>query len=139
MREIIIKNLEARFAAYSDLIALMNEGALQERLEAKNQKNVAEHLWCVIGARESHTKALLDGEWKGFSCSLSSFSPSDFENKLEESAADFVAVVESVQDWTKEREELLAALAEHEVMHEGQLIRHLLGKGRTVPSSWKWA
>ena len=86
----MVKNLEARFAAYADLVAELDDGALQEKLDIEKHKNIAEHLWCVIGARESYTKALLHGAWDGFSCSLNSFSKADFQSKLDESASALV-------------------------------------------------
>ena len=121
MRDLIIRNLAARFVAYADLIAQTDDEALQATLAIEKHKSIAEHLWCVIGARESYTKALLAGEWAGFNCSLSQLSQEDFQAKLQTSATEFLAAVDSIEDWTAEREELLAALAEHEVMHEGQL------------------
>jgi hypothetical protein len=45
----------------------------------------------------------------------------------------------AVGDWTGERDDLLAALYEHEVMHEGQIIRHLYALERRLPGLWRWA
>jgi uncharacterized damage-inducible protein DinB len=139
MRDKIVKNLEARFGAYADLIDQTDDDGLQKKLDVEKHKSLAEHLWCIVGARESYAKALAAGKWEGFGCSLASFSQSDFRDTLNKSAQDVLTAIRSIDDWTDEREELLATLAEHEVMHEGQIIRHIYGSGSSAPSSWKWA
>lgn len=139
MRTTIIKKLEARFKAYADLIAQTDNTALEAKLEVEKHKSLKEHLWCVVGARESYAKALAANGWQGFSCAMTDFEPANFQQALASSAADVLTVVRSIEDWTQEREDLLATLAEHEVMHEGQIIRHLYGMGSTAPSSWTWA
>ncbi|MDH3644085.1 MAG: hypothetical protein OES38_18415 [Gammaproteobacteria bacterium] len=139
MRDTIIKNLTERFQSYDDFVGQLSDDALAARLDAPKHKSIAEHLWCVVGARESYAKALEAGEWSGFGCSMSAYTRADFEAKLPESARTVVAAIDSVADWTAAREELLATLAEHEVMHEGQIIRHVYGVEGTLPVSWKWA
>ncbi|HIG40597.1 MAG: hypothetical protein ABGY96_27840 [bacterium] len=67
------------------------------------------------------------------------FSQSSFSEKVSSSSTEVLEAINSVKDWTKEREEYLMALAEHEVMHEGQIIRHLYGLEREIPESVKWA
>ena len=57
---------------------------------------------------------------------LISFSP----NRL-------LSVLEAVEEWTEVKSELLTTLNEHEVMHEGQLIRHLYGLGYSIPEPVK--
>ena len=139
MRDKIVKNLETRFDAYADLITQTDDDALQKKLDVEKHKSLAEHLWCIVGARESYAKALTAGQWEGFGCSMTSFSQADFGDTLSKSAHEVLTAIRSIEDWTDEREELLATLAEHEVMHEGQIIRHIYGAGAEVPSSWKWA
>lgn len=139
MRTTIIKKLEARFNAYADLIAQTDNTALEAKLEIEKHKSLKEHLWCVVGARESYAKALAANGWQGFSCGMTAFEPSDFHAALDSSATELLAVVRSIEDWTEEQDALLATLAEHEVMHEGQIIRHLYGVGSTAPASWTWA
>jgi hypothetical protein len=139
LRTVIVQNLESRFRSYADLVGEIDDTALQERLAAPGHKSLAEHLWCVIGARESYAKALVAGGWQGFGCSLTGHARADFEAKLESSSRAVREAIAGVKEWTREREELLATLAEHEVMHEGQIIRHMVGLSRTPPESWKWA
>lgn len=139
MRDLIVKNLEARFRAYAELMDNLDDPALQHRVDVPRHKNLIEHLWCIVGARESYAKALQSGKWQGFACSMTQYSHSDFAGALRSSAEAATQAINSVDDWTEEREQLLATLAEHEVMHEGQIIRHMYASGRTLPDSWQWA
>jgi uncharacterized damage-inducible protein DinB len=139
MRAAIINNLQARFDAYADLIDQLDDDTLQEKFDIAKHKSLAEHLWCIVGARESYAKALVAGQWQGFGCSITGSTQQDFRDGLRSSADEVVSAICAVDDWTDEREALLATLSEHEVMHEGQIIRHVLGTGHTLPPSWKWA
>ncbi|MFT7214876.1 MAG: hypothetical protein ACI9XK_005147 [Granulosicoccus sp.] len=66
MKDAIIKSLEARFAAYNDIIVGRSDEQLQIKLDVLKNKSLAEHLWCVVGARESYSTAIAADEWKGF-------------------------------------------------------------------------
>lgn len=139
MRETIVRNLEKRIQSYSDLIAAIDSADLGARLEIPKDKSVAEHLWCIVGARESYARALAAGEWQGFSCSMVTHDRASFERALVASGKALLAAIESVDEWSSSLDELLAAVSEHEVMHEGQIIRHMYGLGRGLPASWRWA
>jgi uncharacterized protein with PhoU and TrkA domain len=139
MKDNLLRNMRARFDAYNDLIADCDENILQEKIDAPKHKSLVEHLWCVIGARESYALALEAGEWQGFSCSLTQFSKDDVAEKLRESSTAVISVIEAIEDWSDARDELLLTLNEHEVMHEGQIIRHMYGLGYEMPDSIKWA
>ena len=125
MKDTLIKGLEERFKSYRDIIDDNNDAELVKKLDQPKTKSLLEHLWCVVGARESYAKALCHGKWDGFKCSMSSYSQTDFIGSLEASANKVLLVLEEVDDWTEERGELLLSLYEHEVMHEGQIIRLL--------------
>lgn len=139
MKNALIKNMEARFAAYDDIIAGYSDETLQAKLNVPKHKSLAEHLWCVVGARESYAAAMEADEWKGFSCSLQQFTQADFSKKLKESAETVLSTINTIDEWTDTRNEFLLTLNEHEVMHEGQLIRHLYGLGFDIPESVKWS
>ncbi len=66
MRQTIIDKLGTRFNAYIDLIQQSDDEVLQQKLDIAKHKSLAEHLWCVVGARESYAKALAAGTWQGF-------------------------------------------------------------------------
>jgi hypothetical protein len=53
-----------------DLLYHLDETSLNLDLPNLPSNRIAGQLWCVVGARESYTKAIEMGEWKGFSCSL---------------------------------------------------------------------
>ena len=139
MLQEILARLSTRFEAYSDLSELFSEDLLNQKIDVPKHKSLAEHLWCVVGARESYAKAIAQGEWSGFACSMQSFDPPDFRSKLDESAGAVNEAIRSVAAWTAERSSLLATLAEHEVMHEGQIIRHMYALDQELPDSWVWA
>ncbi|MEM8766094.1 MAG: hypothetical protein AAGE43_01520 [Pseudomonadota bacterium] len=139
MRQVIVEKLVDRFAAYSELAATVDDDLLSQKIDVPKHKSLAEHLWCVVGARESYARAIEAGAWAGFSCSMEAFSASDFAEKLEESGAAVEQAIRSVSDWSDERSALLATLAEHEVMHEGQIIRHMYALEKELPASWVWA
>ena len=139
MRELIVRNLRKRIQSYSDLIAAIDSADLGARLEVPRDKSVAEHLWCIVGARESYAMALAAGGWRGFSCSMANYDRESFEQALATSGKALLSAIENVDEWSSSHEDLLAAVSEHEVMHEGQIIRHMYGLGRELPDSWRWA
>ena len=139
MRQLLIDALKTRFQSYDDLVTVTNDVDLSKKTEIPKHKSLAEHLWCVVGARESYARSITNGKWEGFNCSMKDFSHTAFVEKVRSSAAEVATAIEDVSEWNKERDELLLALSEHEVMHEGQIIRHLYGTETKIPSSVKWA
>jgi hypothetical protein len=139
MRDIVIQHLEDRFQSWLDLAEAVEDATLLEKLPAPRYKSLREHFWCVIGGRESYIKAVSAGQWDGFGCSLESVDKSEVIDKMKETQASFQSTMQSVDDWTTDRDELLTTLLEHETMHEGQVIRLMYGLEKDLPSSWKWA
>ena len=139
MRELIVGRLLTRFQAYKDLAAVVDDVLLNKKIDVPKHKSLAEHLWCLVGARESYARSIEQGSWAGFSCSMDAFSAADFAAKLEESGSAEELAIGNVSDWTEGRSDLLATLAKHEVMHEGQIIRHMYALERELPSSWVWS
>ena len=139
MREKIVQSLKERIQSYSEFVATIDSADLGAKLDVPKDKSAAEHLWCVVGARESYAKALADGGWQGFTCSMSTYDREHFESALASSGEALLTAIQGVPEWSSEHDELLLAVAEHEVMHEGQIIRHMYGLGRELPASWRWA
>ena len=139
MQGLVVARLMSRFEAFSDLAAMLDDDLLARKVDVPKHKSLAEHLWCVVGARESYSQAIEHGAWTGFSCSMGSFGAADFVAKLEESRLAAEHILRGVTDWTEERSRLLMTLSEHEVMHEGQIIRHMYAIEQTLPASWVWA
>ena len=139
LKQQLLQRLADRFQAYADLGQMLDQSNLTEKVDVAAHKSLAEHLWCLVGARESYAAALNAGQWQGFACSMQSFDSEDFQNKLETSAAQLQAAVAAVDPWTAAHNELLLKVYEHEVMHEGQIIRHVYAMGGRLPASWVWA
>jgi len=140
MQASLIKHLNNRFISYHDWIRGLSSEDLKAKLPVKKNKSLGEHFWCLIGARESYTRALQAGVWVGFDCSLESIeSPEKIQAKLESSAQTFHQVLAAVDDWSEARQEILLQLLEHETMHEGQMIRQMLALELKLPKSVKWA
>ncbi|MDQ3023934.1 MAG: hypothetical protein M3R04_06075 [bacterium] len=142
MKATVVLRLEAQFAGLEDLVALLPEAALIEKLGPRSN-TIGEQLWCVVGARESYAHAITEGGWAGFSCSMTHADTSNKQCALEalRRAALLTAHALSEPDWTPARDELLLQLLEHEAQHQGQLIRFVYALGHTFPDSWKkrWA
>ena len=139
MREKIIEHITSRFQSYADLAEQVSDEELLDNLSVPRSKDLKNHFWCVVGARESYTRGLASGEWGGFKCSLQKVDKADVIAGLEASAEAFQNTIAKIEDWTEARDELLTSLLEHEVMHEGQIIRHTYALERSLPGSWKWA
>lgn len=135
----MVRSVTSRIQAYADFVAMIDPADLGAKLDVPKDKSVAEHLWCVVGARESYAKALTSGQWQGFSCSVSTYDRESFELALASSGEALLAAIQGVSAWSSQHDELLLAVSEHEVMHEGQIIRHMYGMGRELPGSWRWA
>lgn len=139
MHQTIIKHLEERFQSFADLANGISDAQLGEKLDVPNSKDLLTHMWCIIGARESYAAALKTGSWSGFNCSLDEYNVTGVRDKLTSSASAFAEAVASIDTWTPQRDELLASLMEHEVMHEGQIIRLWYALGHELPQSMRWA
>jgi len=61
MRDVLIDALNKRFDSYQDIIDSVTDDELGQKLDVPKHKSLAEHMWCVVGARESYAKAIADG------------------------------------------------------------------------------
>ena len=64
------RRLDKAFGLTRDLFAHLDEASLQLDLPDVPSNRIAGQVWCIVGARESYTKAIKAGEWQGFACSL---------------------------------------------------------------------
>jgi hypothetical protein len=127
--------IKRAFQLTYDLIAHLDETSLNLDLPNLPSNRIAGQLWCIVGARESYTKAIEAGEWQGFSCSLATpknkrsvlLTLAETDKKLSE--VDFT-------DLTGAQIDLAFDLLEHEIQHHGQLIRFVYAHGLTFPGSW---
>lgn len=92
----------------------------------------------MVGARESYARAITEGEWTGFSCSLE--APRKRESvaqALRQSAGILGESLDGLEDFSDSRNRLVIDLLEHEAAHQGQIIRYLYGLRLPIPASWK--
>jgi hypothetical protein len=124
------------FQLTRDLIGHLDEPALGLNLPGLPSNTIGEQLWCLVGARESYMKAMVAGQWQGFSCSLT--SPRVKTAVLAALDATRQAFERQIAaDLSEEQLPFALALLEHEVQHHGQLIRFVYGNRLTFPPSWK--
>lgn len=139
-RDVLQSNLRRAAALYDDLISRIPEAALGAKLPGIRSNTIGQQLWCVIGARESYTRALAAGEWKGFSCSVTKeqiHRRDDLAEALTRSAARLLDAFAAPEPLTDAQLRLLLDLVEHEAAHHGQLIRYLYALNLEIPASWK--
>ena len=138
MRDVIVANLLKRFDFYAELAAQVDEETISAELDVARHRSLGLHLWCVVGTRESFAKAIAAGKMEGWGCSVTNLGRDVFVAKLAESSRTLRAAIDAVEQWTPERDRLLAQVAEHEVMHEGQIIRAMFGLEKPLPASCQW-
>lgn len=139
MRQTIVDNLTKRLAFYADLVDQAEDHTINAELDVPRNRSLGMHLWCIVGARESFAKAITAGVMGGWASSVKKFERNEFAAKLASSGQVLLEAINGVDDWTPEREALLAQIAEHEVMHEGQIIRLMYGLEEPLPASCAWA
>ena len=134
--KILIKRLEKAFNLTSDLINGASDEALKLRLKTLRSNTIGEQIWCVIGARESYLKAMVNNGWSGFGCSLKDASSKSEVLQCLQSSADRCLTFLELQQLNETQAELAFTLLEHEILHHGQLIRYFYGNDLAFPKSW---
>ncbi|KAB3537290.1 hypothetical protein F8154_03070 [Alkaliphilus pronyensis] len=133
---IIVKHLHNAFNLTIDLVHAITTDDLKLQLMDLPSNTIGEQLWCIIGARESYLKAIINEGWMGFSCSLDdTTSKNEVLKCLKNSADDSLAYLNNAE-LNEKQTDLLLALLEHEIQHHGQLIRYFYGNKLTFPKSW---
>ena len=135
------ERFERSFGLYDDLVNAVGADALSARLGDLRSNTIGAQLWCVVGARESYSRAIEGGAWAGFSCSLDDpADPAKVRGALASSAEAVRAAIEGLDGADGAdgaRWGLALDLLEHEAAHQGQLIRYLYGLELPIPESWK--
>lgn len=138
--DVIRASFQRSAGLYDELIAQLPEGALSMKLPGIPSNSIGEQLWCVVGARESFSRAIEAGSWSGFSCSLSAEGLKEkgtVQRALGRSAGVMLGVLSSMETYEDKRTCFIADLLEHEAAHHGQLIRYLYGLKLPIPAGWK--
>ena len=135
MNQKLKARLNQSFQLTHDLVAHLGEETLGLDLPGLPSNQIAGQLWCIVGARESYTRAIEAGGWQGFSCSLK--TPRVKQSVLAALEATHKHLSElDFADLPDAQLDLAFALLEHEVQHHGQLIRFVYGNGLGFPESW---
>lgn len=142
MREKAIEHIKSLFRTHQELAELLPEKALSQKLFLPSN-TIGGQFWCLVGARQSYTKAVIENGWIGFSCSMTSDDSVNKEivtNTLNKTTQEFEKMLSGLE-WTSVREDLLLDLLEHEAQHQGQFIRYVYGLKYEFPKSWsqRWA
>ena len=135
MNEKLKAQLDRSFKLTHDLVVHLDEESLNLDLPDLPSNRISGQLWCIVGARESYTRAIEAGSWQGFSCSLTTphvkqsiLAALDVTHKHLEKL--------NFADLNDTQLDLAFGLLEHEVQHHGQLIRFVYGNRLTFPDSW---
>ncbi len=140
MPQIYNERINQVFCLYNELATFLEEASYSSKLADLPSNTIGQQLWCVIGARESYLKGIQKGNWDGFSCSLPGAMTSNKEAvrlALRRSAEVAQEIFSELTGATESQERLAFELLEHEVQHQGQLIRYLYGLKLGVPKGWK--
>lgn len=137
---VLYEKLNKNFELYDELIAHLGESSLGSKLAALPSNTIGEQFWCVVGARESYISGIQKGQWDGFRCSLSKEAitkKKDVTEALIKSASTARQVLGKITTLTEAQEKLAFELLEHEIQHQGQLIRYLYGLKLGIPAGLK--
>ena len=137
---ILMDTLTRSFGLYEDLVSELTSENLTADLRGLRSNTLGQQLWCVIGARESYSKAIEAGGWQDFSCSLSyrdSAKKDVVRESLMSSRKSLLECVTTLRSLTHKQQSLVMDLIEHEAQHHGQIIRYLYANNISIPASWK--
>jgi hypothetical protein len=129
-----LERLSQAMSLSNDLLDSVNEDALNSRLPVPSN-TIWDQFWCVVGARESYARAITEGEWRGFSCSLTAADRGS-KARLVAVLASSLELVEGAAPSAPDSPFVLDVLL-HETQHHGQLIRYVYGLGLSFPDSWR--
>lgn len=131
--------LQQRLAQTTELTNSLAAQLSSEQLKSYNgaarSNSIGAQFWCVVGARESYTRAFEAGAWQGFRCSLTEPEvPASVQAALAASQTGLQAVLDAAaQPWDAARQRILFDLLEHEAQHQGQLIRYFYANSIPFP------
>lgn len=134
----VCDSFQRSFHLYADLAESIHESDLAKKLPHLPSNSIGLQLWCVVGARESFSKAIEANQWQGFTCSLATVEMKESVIAALQRSAEAVSnVLQTIDAFTEVQNRLIVDLLEHEASHHGQLIRYIYGLNLTIPDSWK--
>jgi hypothetical protein len=137
---LLSERLNKAFDLFDELAVHLDESSLGSKLAALPSNTIGEQLWCVVGARESYTRGIQNGQWQGFRCSLTKEAigkKKEVAEALASSALIAQKVLSEIENLSTPQEKLAFDLLEHEIQHQGQLIRYLYGLKLGIPAGLK--
>ena len=138
MQSTIRESFERSFRLYRDLVESLDEAALKAKLPRVRSNTIGLQFWCVVGARESYARAISADQWIGFDCSLTTTSEkASVRRAILSSQQEVTQVIGDIDSCSDTQYRLVVDLLEHEVAHQGQLIRYLYGLELAIPESWR--
>lgn len=140
LSDVLQENFRRSIDLYDDFVAELPEAALAMKLPGIRSNTTGAQLWCVVGARESFSRAIEAGKWSGFSCSLSADGTRQktaVRAALSSSAATVLTTLRDLGSYDDARNRFIVDLLEHEAAHQGQLVRYLYGLNLPIPTRWK--
>lgn len=138
MSSILIERLQKSFALYTELVNHLSEESLKQKLSDLPSNTIGQQLWCVVGARESYLKGIQKGAWDGFSCSLKVTDKKiEVSEALTNSGLLSIDILNQISKFSLAQEKLAFEMLEHEILHQGQLIRYLYGLKLGIPAGLK--
>lgn len=140
LANVIRERLQRSADLYDELIRELPEDALVQKLPGLHSNTIGAQLWCVVGARESYSRAIQSGAWAGFSCSLyadGARTKAAVKATLSGSAETMLGALDGLDPDDIARSRLIIDLLEHEAAHQGQLIRYLYGLKLPIPPRWR--
>jgi uncharacterized damage-inducible protein DinB len=134
--KILVDHLNSAFNLTGDLVQSLSDNDFKLKLDELPSNTIGEQLWCMVGARESYLKAMVNEGWSGFSCSLNDTTAKvEILQSLQKSADECLRFLNS-HELNGTQTDLLITLLEHEIQHHGQLIRYVYGNKLGFPKSW---
>ena len=135
-----------------DLMDVLSDANLKARLPFPESQDVLYQFYCMLGTQESWAPVLLEGQMKGWACSLQPTKPGEavsmdeVREAMQKADIQLQATFEQV-DWLKVFENGTSPLpgyfrlVEHEAHHHGQLINLIYACHFPIPESWadSWA
>lgn len=137
MSKQLTKHVTLMLRMYDELARALPPDAYAKKLPNIRSNTVGSQLWCVIGGRETWSKAIEGGEWPGFHSSLAKDETHDAEAVREKLASSAALIRSTLPDTLDEtREDFALGLLEHESGHTGQLLRYLFALDIEIPRLW---
>lgn len=130
--------LGSAFALTEGLAGIMTDDALALRNGNAPSNSLGGQFWCVVGARESHARAITAARWSGFSCSLGAGDAQRAAEVRTALSRSGTAVLDAISgcEPTEDRAAIVVDLLEHEALHHGQMIRYFYANGIRFPGAF---